>query len=438
MKRITILISMLLLIAATTFAQVGINLDGSAPDVNSILHVKGNVSTRNIFLQPGENGGVGIGIDNPSHMLTIQSGSNNYALRLIGTGDYGSSAILNFGDYDYVRLEEDEDDKLTIYAYGRTAIMGGKVGIGTKNPDNNLSVNGNVDFTGNVGVGTKVTDASAVLEIVSTDKGLLMPRLNLAQIEAIASPANGLILFNTDDNRYYFYDASIERWIEIAIGGRNIEPGGWTCGSLFTDIRDNQSYTTLQIGAQCWMSENLNVGTMVNYTQDQIYNPIIEKYCFDNDLNNCDTHGGLYQWGEMMQYVNTPGVQGICPAGWHLPTDDEYKILEMEVGMSYSDANSLGMRGTNEGSKLASNASLWYEDALTLDPEFGMSGFDASPGGTRFTAGLIDDFGSLAYFWTSSENGSEGMGRSISNLSIQVYRGYVETATGRSVRCLKD
>jgi len=89
----------------------------------------------------------------------------------------------------------------------------------------------------------------------------------------------------------------------------------------FTDARDGKTYNTVLIGTQCWMRENLNIGTRIDGSQNQTDNGTIEKYCYDDLESNCDIYGGLYQWDEAMQYVTTQGVQGICPAGWHLPTD---------------------------------------------------------------------------------------------------------------------
>jgi len=92
-------------------------------------------------------GGVGIGTTAPTHALTVQS-PNTSTLRLIGPEFYGQTAKLNFGDANYVYLQEDVDDGLTIYAGGRTAIMGGYVGIGTSAPGYKLDVNGDVNCSG--------------------------------------------------------------------------------------------------------------------------------------------------------------------------------------------------------------------------------------------------------------------------------------------------
>jgi len=92
-------------------------------------------------------GNVGIGTTGPSHRLTVQNTTDD-VLRLIGPDSFGYGARLNFGDGDYVYLDEDVDDRLTIYANGRTAIMGGYVGIGTTSPTSKLYVSGDARVTG--------------------------------------------------------------------------------------------------------------------------------------------------------------------------------------------------------------------------------------------------------------------------------------------------
>jgi uncharacterized protein (TIGR02145 family) len=98
------------------------------------------------------------------------------------------------------------------------------------------------------------------------------------------------------------------------------------CGDSLLDIRDGRIYATVQIGTQCWMAQNINYGTMI-IGKDQTNNDIPEKFCYGNDTINCLTYGGLYQWGEMMYYSQIPGSKGICPEGWHIPTNEEYNIL---------------------------------------------------------------------------------------------------------------
>ena len=122
---------------------------------------------------------------------------------------------------------------------------------------------------------------------------------------------------------------------------------GGPCPGIPTVTYAGKIYNTVQIEHQCWLKENLNLGTMINWNSDQTNNSILEKYCLQNDTNNCNTYGAAYQWGEAMQYASTPGAQGICPSGWHIPKLDEYQTLAASVG---GDANALkaeSQNGTN-------------------------------------------------------------------------------------------
>ncbi len=170
-----------------------------------------------------------------------------------------------------------------------------------------------------------------------------------------------------------------------------VYPGSssFTCDDPLFDPRNGQTYNTVQIGDQCWMAENLNIGEMINGTVEMTNNELIEKYCFDNNTANCDEYGGLYQWHEMMQYTGIQGGEGICPSGWHLPTNEEWTTLTdhlggvsiaggkmKEVGLAHWDSPNTG--ATNE------------------------SGFTALPGGYRFVNGNFFYLTSFAYFWSSS------------------------------------
>lgn len=108
----------------------------------------------------------------------------------------------------------------------------------------------------------------------------------------------------------------------------------YPCPGMPGFVYEGQNYNTVQIGSQCWMRENLNVGLQVNsnyiptvYHSDMHDDGKIEKYCYNNDSANCLIYGGLYEWDEMMKYGNTPGIQGICAIGWHIPTAAELCTL---------------------------------------------------------------------------------------------------------------
>jgi uncharacterized protein (TIGR02145 family) len=182
-----------------------------------------------------------------------------------------------------------------------------------------------------------------------------------------------------------------------------------------------KTYHTIKIGSQYWLKENLNVGTMVDSLQDQTDNNVIEKYCYRNDTANCNTYGGLYTWNEAMQYSTTPGVRGICPSGWHIPTEAEIQTLITAVD---SNGNALKAIGQGTGSGAGTNT----------------SGFSALLSGTRSINGDFYNLGRYAYFWSSTENSTYyAFLMDLSFYGGRVYFGsYDYKRSGLSVRCIKD
>jgi uncharacterized protein (TIGR02145 family) len=205
----------------------------------------------------------------------------------------------------------------------------------------------------------------------------------------------------------------------------------FVCGNDFIDARDGQTYSSVLIGTQCWMAENLNIGTRINGVAEQTDNSIIEKYCFDNSEVNCDTYGGLYQWNEMMQYATIEGVQGICPAGWHLPTDEEWTILTAFLGGESIAGGKMKATGTFEA-----GTGLWY---APNEGATNSSGFTVLPGGIRDYNGSFYDMGSYAYFWSSTEfyfDNAWGRFLGYNNSVVLTYDGY--KYDGFSSRCIQD
>jgi uncharacterized protein (TIGR02145 family) len=221
-----------------------------------------------------------------------------------------------------------------------------------------------------------------------------------------------------------------------------------SCGGDFTDSRDGQVYPTVQIGTQCWMSKNMNIGTRVagsNYNTHQTSG--IQKMCYDNSESNCDIYGGLYSWNETVngensydiKYVSGSStmIQGICPDGWHVPSDEEFKTLEKYLGMSSSEADDYtAWRGTDEGRKLKSR-DYWYEyDASTSGTN--SSGWSGRPGGIRNNSGGTFHYvGAYGYWWSSSEySSSSAWYRDLSYNEARVDRTTYNKSSGFSVRCL--
>lgn len=201
----------------------------------------------------------------------------------------------------------------------------------------------------------------------------------------------------------------------------------WSCGQPMIDSRDGKTYTTVQIGTQCWMAQNLNIGTRIAGSSSQTNNSIIEKYCYNNLESNCGIYGGLYQWNEAMQYSTTPGVQGICPTGWHLPTDAEWSTLTTFLG------------GTSIAGGKMKEAGL----AHWLSPNTGAtnsSGFTALPGGYLTYNGHFEGLTYYAYFRSSSQeaDATYAWDRYLSHDYKDVHRYYSLKTYGYSIRCLQD
>ncbi|MBI3194329.1 MAG: hypothetical protein HYZ34_07685 [Ignavibacteriae bacterium] len=158
----------------------------------------------------------------------------------------------------------------------------------------------------------------------------------------------------------------------------------FVCGTSTVEY-GGKTYNTVQIGTQCWFKENLDVGTMITGTSEQTNNSTIEKYCYDNNTANCNVYGGFYQWNEAMQYSTTSGTQGVCSAGWHIPTHTELSTLRATV---YNDGNALKAVGQGTGGGAGTNT----------------SGFSALLSGHRNGDGSFGNGGYGTFFWSSTEN----------------------------------
>lgn len=199
----------------------------------------------------------------------------------------------------------------------------------------------------------------------------------------------------------------------------------FTCGvDNLIDSRDANSYQTVQIGTQCWMKENLN------YTS-------ANSWCYENNSSNCNTYGRLYTWdavtGGTSSSSNPSGVQGVCPSGWHVPSDAEWQQLEIYLGMDPSVANTTGWRGTDQGDQLKSTT-LWTAGGSATNT----SGFSALPGGDRRTSGTFLSLGDGGGWWSATEDGSYAWRRYLIFSLATVGRHTVEKGDGYAVRCLRD
>jgi len=221
--------------------------------------------------------------------------------------------------------------------------------------------------------------------------------------------------------------------------GTNCLPAVWACGDQITVTSiaghtcntgapdyDTCTYDTVPIGAQCWMKQNMNIGAYVTGVTAQTNDSNLQKYCYGNNTGNCPTDGGLYQWDEAMQYSVAESAQGICPDGWHIPSDAEQNILDQYLTDSPNtcDAN----RGTwgcaNAGTKLKLGGTSHFEGLLA---------------GGRGTSGSFSSRGTNAFFWSSTVSGSDAWDRNLlAGSTAGVNRNHMARVFGFSVRCLQD
>jgi uncharacterized protein (TIGR02145 family) len=209
------------------------------------------------------------------------------------------------------------------------------------------------------------------------------------------------------------------------------------CGTRYTDSRDGKSYLTVLIGDQCWMAENLNVGDKITGMKIPGNNGVIEKHCYNDDEANCDLYGALYRWNEMMNYTTVEMTQGICPKGWHIPSDYEWKILENELGMGKAEADAAGWRGTDEGGKLKAAGTTYWEDPNTGATNSSL--FTALPAGGLDNEGNYSGLGYYTDYWTSTLIiDTQCWYRYLSADESRIYRVDGNRDYGTSVRCVED
>ena len=196
-------------------------------------------------------------------------------------------------------------------------------------------------------------------------------------------------------------------------------------------------YKTIEIGSQTWMAENLKT-TKYNDNKDipnvtgnsawsNLTTPAYSWY--DNDeAKNKPLYGALYNWFT----VNTGKL---CPTGWHVPTDTEFKTLETYLGMSVAQADGISWRGTDQGTQLK-NSSGWKAGENGTN----ISGFSALPGGYRFQQdGAFNNKGELSYWWSSNESGpTKGYYRRLDGSNAGAYRESAIKTAGKYIRCVKD
>ena len=220
-----------------------------------------------------------------------------------------------------------------------------------------------------------------------------------------------------------------------------------------TDERDGQTYKTVKIGTQTWMAENLNyayTGVPYRYERDnEVYTSDSTSWCYNNVPANCTKYGRFYTWAAAMDSVGewstndkgcgfdvvcspTYPVRGVCPEGWHLPTEAEFKALFTAVGGTQDAENEVLW---NNVGKMLKSISGWKSSGNGTDAY----AFSALPAGIKYNDRNFSFEGYLAYFWSSTEYDSyNAYYMYLDSNDDDVYLGNRYKNYGFSVRCVKD
>ena len=231
------------------------------------------------------------------------------------------------------------------------------------------------------------------------------------------------------------YAEQIDEWWVFEVGADTTF--SFTCAPSCGDPVSYQGYdyATVQIGEQCWFAENLRSENYIN--GDSIpagldnsawqftSSGAVAEY--NEDASLLETYGRLYNW------YAVDDARGLCPSGWHVPTDGEWMTMEMALGMSESEANDTGWRGTDQGTRMKTDYG-WSGGGNGTNS----SGFSGLPGAFRNTNGYFSTTGDLGLWWSSSPDGSYAWARGLRPAHEDVDRFHAFPRHGFSVRCIQD
>ncbi|MBN1790232.1 MAG: fibrobacter succinogenes major paralogous domain-containing protein [Bacteroidales bacterium] len=269
---------------------------------------------------------------------------------------------------------------------------------------------------GKVGIGTSAPDPSAALDISSTSKGFLSPRMTQLQRDFIA-PVEGLMIYNLTTKKPNFYNG--EEWMNY---------DGTSAASPPTDA-DGNIYNTVVIGTQTWLVENLKStkyrnGDIIGTTTPAIMDISSEstpkyQWPYDGNEDNVAVYGRLYTW-----YAITDS-RNVCPSGWHVPNDIEWSVLAEFLGGASVAGGKLKETGTSH----------WNPPNTGASNE---SGFTALPGGGRYSS-AFGYMGGYGHYMSSDEVDADNAGGRIFAYDNGILDNYgSQKSSGFSVRCIKD
>jgi len=277
-------------------------------------------------------------------------------------------------------------------------------------------------------------DPSAGFEVDFQNRGFLPPRMSSEQRDALVNPADGLMIFNTTTGcpEYCF---SGEWYTQC---GNPVNPP-FVCGTDTASDADNNSYTTVQIGTQCWLQQSLNTTKYANgdaipeVTGNSAWAALSDGAWshYGNVASNSNTYGRLYN------YFAATDERGICPVGWHIPTETDWVDLEVYLGMPSGEINNTGFRGTTQGGAIKqTGTTLWLSPNTAATNS---TGFTALPTGGRGNDGTYYFINQGGDMWSSTEStSSDAYYRSTYYENGGIWRGAASKKYGFSIRCMKD
>jgi uncharacterized protein (TIGR02145 family) len=313
--------------------------------------------------------------------------------------------------------------------------------LNTKAPINNPTFTGTVSGITQAMVGLPNVDNTSDVNksIPTATQTALNLKLNISDTAAMLlnyrNNGSGLPTSGNSLGDMLYWNGSA--WVKLLAGsaGKVLKINGgipewanadFNCSLAISDV-DINTYNTVQIGQQCWMKENLKTSRFRN--GDLI--PVVVYSAWGvlttegRDWYSGDSTTYEYPYGNLYNWYAVADSRGLCPTGWHVPTDAEWTML----------TTNLGGESVAGGRLKSTSSSYWGSTNTNAD---NLTGFSALPGGERSTGGTNVNNGSAASFWSATDNGSNAWFRYLRFSDGMMTRGSFGKTYGASVRCLKD
>jgi uncharacterized protein (TIGR02145 family) len=285
-----------------------------------------------------------------------------------------------------------------------------------------------------------ITDTAVMLTpyLRKLDTASLSNRINNAGLPTTGNSTGNMLYWN-GSAWVRITPGSVGQILKVSAGGIPVWGNAdFYCGLTTLSDIDNNTYNTVQIGSQCWMSENLRVrkyrdGTNIPFDNSgglsgdasDTWGSGFEHTIYAHDsvgsASKLKIYGVLYYW-----YVVSPNYgRNLCPTGWHVPTDAEWTTL----------TDFLGGESVAGGKMKETGTTYWISESAGTDNS---SGFSALGGGYRDSDGRFINITYQAVFWSATEFGSDALYRRLDHNYNIVIRNNFSKYVGASVRCLKD